>query len=530
MTEAMRQLVGGEIVRIAIYCRLSKNRKGKKSNVREQERDCRDYIAKQKGWLLVDVYVDDGISASENSDKPRDEFIRMMGDVRAGLIDLIVTSEITRLYRRPREVEELLDPVDKFRYEVELQTVDPRPRRWDIRSAIGRAELRAAVNQAAEYAAYISENVKKKFRHRASDGRWHGGHPGYGFDYVPMVRDSEGDELEPEQVVINEEQAKIIRRQVVWQVLADKRIGTICEELNRQEIWTREGRRWRQGNLHPILVKPAIAGLVKHPEKPDLVRARWGTFVECSQHPGANDCYGAIISEHDWRKLQAILAKPERTKNLIGKQSALLTGYVYCGHPDCGKKLVASRDQRGKRVYACKRDSHREGCGRIKRLADPIDRLVTEAVIATLEDAENFTIPLPEGDDFTALQTEKQALEDRQAQLAIDHYRLQVIDRVPYLAANEALAIDIAALQRKLDRATAHRHVKELPVGEVAQEEWESHADDLAWRRELIGLLIDRVIIKPSRSRHVPFHPDFGHRFDPDSVQVIPRRHQAAPA
>jgi site-specific DNA recombinase len=512
-------------MRAAIYARLSKNRKGKKSNVKEQERDCRRFIEAQ-GWQLVDVYTDDGISASENSDKQRDEFARMMGDVRAGLIDLIVTSEITRLYRRPREVEELLDPVDKFRYEVELQTVDPRPRRWDIRSAVGRAELRAAVNQAAEYAAYISEQVKKKARHRAEDGRWHGGNPGYGFDYVPMVRDSEGDELEPERITINEEQATVIRRRVVWQVLKGKRVGTICEELNREGITTREGRRWRQGNLHPILVKPAIAGLVKHPEKDDLVRSVWGTFVECAQHPeNESGCFGAIISECDWRKLQALLAKPARAKNLIGSQSALLTGYVFCGNPKCGKKLIATRDQRGKRVYACKKDSHRQGCGTIKRLADPIDQLISELVIATLEDSD-FTIPIASDDeDFTALYQEKKRLEDSLAQLAIDHYRLRVIDRVSFLAANEALQADIATLQRKLDRATTHRHVKELPVGEVAQSEWDAH--DIAWRRELIDILIERIIVKPSQSRHIPVHPHFKARFDPDSIDVVPRKRQA---
>src|SRR5215216_2282944 len=515
-------------MRAAIYCRLSKNRRGKKANVHDQERDCRDYIDSQ-GWDFVGSYVDDGISASDKSEKPRDQFIRMMADLRAGVIDVIVASEFTRLYRRPRELEELLDPVDKHHYNVELVTIDPTVRQWDIRSGVGRAQLREAAKQAAQYSDYISEKVRSHAKHRASDGRWHGGHPGYGFDYVPVVRDGEGEELEPEQMTINEEQAKIIREQVVWQILRggrSGRIGTICEDLNRQKVWTREGRRWRQGNLHPILVKPAIAGLIKHPDKPEFVRSVWGTFVECSQHPGSNDCFGAIVSEHDWRKLQLILSQPGRTRNPV--TSALLTGYVYCGNPKCGKKLVATRDNRGKRVYQCKRDSHREGCGSIKRLADPIDQMVTEAVIATLEDADDFTIPIPEGDDFSALDAEKKRLEERQAQLAIDHYRLNVIDRVPYLAANEALASDIAAINRKLDRATTHRHVKELPVGEVAQEEWNAHADDLAWRRELVELLIDRIIVKPVEHRHIAHHPDFGARFDPDSVEIVPRKLQAA--
>jgi hypothetical protein len=172
------------------------------------------------------------------------------------------------------------------------------------------------------------------------------------------------------------------------------------------------------------------------------------------------------------------------------------------------------------------KNSHRQGCGRIKRLAEPLDQLVSEAIIATLEDADDFTLPLPEGDDFANLDAEKRALEGRQAQLAIDHYRLDVIDRVPYLAANEALAADIAAIKRKLDRATTHRHVKEIPVGDIAQSEWDAHADDLAWRRELVGLVIERVIVKPSQSRQIARHPHFGVRFDPDSVELVPRKLQ----
>src|SRR5215216_4145147 len=272
----------GVPMRAAIYCRLSKNRRGKKANVKDQERDCRDHIDAQ-GWQHVDSYIDDGISASDKSEKPREHFARMMGDLRAGLVDVIVASEFTRLYRRPRELEELLDPIDKFRYNVDLYTVEDN-KRWNIHTASGRDELRGAVKQAAYFSDYIAEQVRKKARHRATDGRWHGGQPGYGFDYVPMVRDSEGYEVEPEQISVNEDQAAVVRR-VVWSVLAGGRIGTICEKLNREGIKTRDGRRWRQGNLHPILTKPAIAGLVRHPEKPDLVRSVWGTFVECSQHP-----------------------------------------------------------------------------------------------------------------------------------------------------------------------------------------------------------------------------------------------------
>jgi site-specific DNA recombinase len=498
-------------MRAAIYCRLSKNRKGKKSNVQEQERDCRDYIDGQ-GWQLVGVYVDDGVSATDKSEKPRKRFDDLIDDVRGGFIDVIVASEFTRLYRRPRELEELLDPVDRFQYNVELHTVDDN-KRWNIHTPSGRDELRGAAKQAAWYSDDISAKVRKKAKHRARDGRWHGGDPGYGFDYISAVRDGEGNVIEDEQVLVNEHQAAIIR-EVVRRVIADGRIKTICDDLNRRGEPTRDGGRWRQGNLHPILTKPAIAGLVYHSELPELVKARWD----------------AIITEDEWRKLQAVITNPDRRTNFVTQRTALLTGYVYCGAETngavCGKKLIATRDANGKRIYVCKRDSSRQGCGRLRRLADPVDQLVTELIIATLEDSD-FGIPVADDDEFSNLWAQKRELEDSLAQLAIDHYRLRVIGRPAFLAAHEALEADLAAVQRKLDRASTYRHVTEIPVGEVAQSEWDAHADDLAWRRELVGLLIERIIIKPSRHPRVPFSAHFGARFDPESVAVIPRKLQA---
>jgi site-specific DNA recombinase len=521
-------------MRAAIYCRLSKNRKGKKSNVQEQKRDCLEFVEAQ-GWQLVDVYTDDGKGASDKSTKPREHFPRLMGDVRAGLIDVIVASEFTRLYRRPRELEELLDPVDRFQYNVELHTVDD-DKRWNIHTPSGRDELRGAAKQSAWFSDDIAAKVRKKARHNARDGRWHGGEPGYGFKYIPAVRDTENNVIEVEQVLINEEQAEVVR-EVVRRRLAGGKLYTICEDLNRREIPTRDGRRWRQGNLHPILVKPAIAGLVHHAELPEYVRGTWGTFVSCMSHPGATDCWGAIVSEHDWRKLQAELSKPGRRTNLIGTRTALLTGYVYCGAETdgvvCGKKLIATRDANGKRIYVCKRDSSRQGCGRLRRLADPVDQLVTELIIATLEDSD-FKLSVADDDEFGKLDARKQELEHELAQVAIDHYQLKkpdgvtpLISRPAFLAAHDALDAELAAVQRKLDRANTYRHVKEIPVGEVAQSEWDAHADDLAWRRELVGMLIEKVVIEPSRHPRVPFSSHFGARFDPESVDVIPRKLQA---
>jgi hypothetical protein len=41
-------------------------------------------------------------------------------------------------------------------------------------------------------------------------------------------------------------------------------------------------------------------------------------------------------------------------------------------------------------------------------------------------------------------------------------------------------------------------------------------------------MLIEKAIVKPSRHRPVPFDKHFGARFDPDSVEIVPRKLQAS--
>jgi site-specific DNA recombinase len=504
-----------------VYDRLSDNKDGKAANVKEQDFDNRTYAAEHRltvvGTSIADSYVDDGISASDHSKARRDAFESLIADIeadtRAGKVSGILCTELTRLYRRPRELEEILDPADRSEIRVRIRTTDDG-KEWDLRSATGRKELRDAVDAAAWYSDYVSEKAKRKAKHRAREGRRHGGKIGYGFDYVPAVRDNQGSIVEFEVVTINQAQAMVIR-DMVARVLAGASIRSICADLNHRGITTRDGKRWHTGNMQRILRNPAIAGIRLHKDLPEPVRATWGFTDDDGD-------WGAIVKEKDWRRLQAILANPARRTNLVTTRTALLTGFVYCGYPDCGRKLTASRNQDGKRIYTCRKEPNRPGCGRIRRLADPVDQLVSELIISILEDSD-FTIPLPDDDEFAALWAQKRELEQQQAQLAIDHYRLRLIRRVPYLAANEALEADIAAIQRKLDRASTHRHVKELPVGEVAQQEWDAHVDDLAWRRELVGLFIEKVLIKPSRHSPIPYDEHFRARFDPESIDVVPR-------
>ena len=55
------------------------------------------YIMSKEEWTLVEVYTDEGISATNT--KKRDGFKRMIADALDGKIDLIITKSVSRFAR-----------------------------------------------------------------------------------------------------------------------------------------------------------------------------------------------------------------------------------------------------------------------------------------------------------------------------------------------------------------------------------------------------------------------------------------------
>ncbi len=64
------------VPRVGVYARISSDREGDQLGVRRQMEDC-ERLAEERGWVVVDLYVDDDISAW--SGKRRPEYERLLG-------------------------------------------------------------------------------------------------------------------------------------------------------------------------------------------------------------------------------------------------------------------------------------------------------------------------------------------------------------------------------------------------------------------------------------------------------------------
>lgn len=48
--------------RVAVYCRVSTDHEDQKNYIENQRLYFEDYVKQYKGWKLVDIYADEGIS------------------------------------------------------------------------------------------------------------------------------------------------------------------------------------------------------------------------------------------------------------------------------------------------------------------------------------------------------------------------------------------------------------------------------------------------------------------------------------
>ena len=121
------------MLRAALYCRLSKDDmlQGDSESIKTQKAMLTQY-AKEHGFLVVEIYVDDGYSGL-NFDRP--SFNRMLDDIEAGKIDVVITKDLSRLGRDHLKVghfTEIYFPMKNVRYIAVNDGVDTANKNNDI--------------------------------------------------------------------------------------------------------------------------------------------------------------------------------------------------------------------------------------------------------------------------------------------------------------------------------------------------------------------------------------------------------------
>ena len=90
------------MARAGIHARISSDREGDGLAIGRQLEDCAR-LAEERGWRVVDRYVDQDLSAYKSRVRPA--YRQLLRDLRTGSIDGVIVYHLDRLHRQPRELE-----------------------------------------------------------------------------------------------------------------------------------------------------------------------------------------------------------------------------------------------------------------------------------------------------------------------------------------------------------------------------------------------------------------------------------------
>lgn len=233
-----------KLLRVAAYARVSTNSEEQLTSYEAQVDYYTRYIqSKPDEWIFVEVYTDEGISATNT--KKRDGFNRMIADALAGKIDLIITKSISRFARNTVDtlttVRKLKEKgIDIFFEKENIHTLDAK----------GELLITIMSSLAQEESRSISENVTWGQRKRFADGK-------VSLPYKRFLGYTKGPDGLPEIVP---EEAVVIR--LIYRLfLYGKSPSAIAAYLTDEGIRTPSGKPvWRASVVESILTNEKYKG------------------------------------------------------------------------------------------------------------------------------------------------------------------------------------------------------------------------------------------------------------------------------
>ena len=303
-------------LRCAVYTRKSSEEGLDMAfNSLDAQRDaCAAYIASQKseGWVALPGRYDDGGFSGGTLERPA--LRRLLADIEAGRIDIVVVYKIDRLSRSLMDFAKLVEVFD--RHNVTFVSVTQS---FNTTTSMGRLTLNILLSFAQFEREVIGERIRDKFAASRARGMWMGGHPPLGYD----VRDR--------KLVVNDVEAAAVRS-VFERFLAVGSAATLAQTLAAERMTTKRGHPIDKGTVYKLLNNRVYVGEAVH---------------KGTAYPGEHQ---PIVSRALWDKVHAILAESPRTRagHTRAQTPALLKGLIY---GPTGAAMSPTHTRRGDKLY-----------------------------------------------------------------------------------------------------------------------------------------------------------------------------------
>jgi DNA invertase Pin-like site-specific DNA recombinase len=294
-------------------------------------------IQKNPAWAYVGVYADEAVTGTKDS---RAEFSRMLGDCRAGLIDMVITKSISRFARNTVTLLETVRELKALGIGVRFEEQG-----IDTLTADGELMLTILASYAQEESLSASENQKWRIRKDYRDGIPSNHISVYGYEYDNGAF-----------IVIPEEAAVV--RMIFWDYLDGMGRAAIYKKLISLGAPTKKGGRWTDTCIANILRNEKYIGdlllqksyiadhLTKHQKKNRGELPQY--YIEGHHEP--------IICRKTFEAAQAEMTRrKERHGRPQAEVKSEFSGTICCGR--CGRgfrrKINSPGTKYAKVTWAC---------------------------------------------------------------------------------------------------------------------------------------------------------------------------------
>jgi site-specific DNA recombinase len=268
-------------IRCAIYTRKSSEEglDQEFNSLDAQHEACAAYIASQRheGWKMLSARYDDGGISGGTLERPALQ--RLLADIDAGRVDMVVVYKIDRLTRSLADFARLVDRLEAAKCSFVSVT-----QAFNTSSSMGRLTLNVLLSFAQFEREVTAERIRDKIAASKKKGLWMGGLAPLGYDPHP--------DRTRRELVVNEAEAQVVR-QLFELYLEHGCLNATAAAANDAELRSKSrvfasgrvqgGAEMSRGQIHRILTNPVYRGQIRHKDKtwpgmhPAIVDQAFGT-------------------------------------------------------------------------------------------------------------------------------------------------------------------------------------------------------------------------------------------------------------
>ncbi len=311
-----RKEVAAGLVRVALYIRVSGEEQKIKGLSLEAQQERLEAYARERGWVIVGIYIDAAKTARKNIHK-RTEFQSMMEAVKRDEVDILLFARLDRWFRSVADYYKVMEILQA--HNCDWKTTDEE---YDTTTANGRLYINVKLSIAQNEADIDGERIDVVFDSKIAHGTVVSGSAPFGF----RVNSEKRLEIISEDAAIVQDAFNYFE-------------STVSQRATVRYIRETYGVNWCDATFRRMLKEELYTGVYN----------RGGRY-------NVNFC-PAIISREQFDRVQQLLKRNVRTTP--AGRTYIFTSILTCA--ECGHKLVGYVS-RGFYYYRCSQHFQRGRC------------------------------------------------------------------------------------------------------------------------------------------------------------------------